>query len=437
LAQATTILFAALNMDRLSVNNRSLKIAVVTQYFYPETFLINDLVEELCKQGHIVDVYTGKPNYPSGIIFDGFSQAGCEFGSYRGVAGVYRVPLRPRKEGGAKNLVLNYLSFVWNGLFHFPKLMRGKKYDAIFVYAPSPITAVVPAILMKFIMGAPLFLWVQDLWPESLEATGFVKNKYLLKAVGLFVRCAYACVDVLLVQSNSFIKPVSRLSKPSKVVYYPNSYRMPLPLGDEVKSLPAELVSYLKESFCIVFAGNLGTAQALDTILAAAYLLKDHPSIRIVMVGGGSRFDWLVEQVQAQGLSNMLITGSFAPVVMPELFSMSSGLLVSLKRDEIFSYTIPSKVQAYLAAGKPIIASLDGEGAKVILEASAGFTGSAENAKELAEAIIKLYELSSSERAQLGCNGKTYFEKNFEMSGQCSKLVEIFRKYVKTGKANS
>jgi glycosyltransferase involved in cell wall biosynthesis len=424
-------------MDLLSVNNRLLNIAVVTQYFYPERFLINDLVEELSRQGHNVVVFTGKPNYPSGTVFPGFSEDGVQTSLYKEAVEVNHAPLRARRAGGAKNLLRNYISFVWNGLLHFPRMMKGRQFDVVFVYAPSPVTSVVPAILMKLRARAPLFLWVQDLWPESLEATGFIKNKLVLKIVAGFVKAAYACVDVLLVQSNAFIGPVSRLARPEKIVYYPNSYRDPCSSTDEATPLPAYLVDYLKAHFCIVFAGNLGTAQALDTVLSAAVKLRDDPAIKLVMVGSGSKLEWLKDQVIAQGLENVLVTGPFASSAMPELFSLSAGLLVSLKNDEIFSYTIPSKVQAYLAAGKPIIASLDGEGAKIIKQAQAGFTGAAQDFGQLASAIRRLYALPALEREQLGRNGKAYFQEHFELTGQCNRLVEIFRQHLEKEKATS
>lgn len=411
------------------MNNRVLRVAVVTQYFYPETFLINDLVEEMVRQGHVVDVFTGKPNYPTGTVYPGFTERGCDESSFKGLATLHRAPLRARRAGGGRNLLLNYISFVWNGLRHFPRMMHGRKYDIVFVYAPSPITSVIPAILMKLKARAPLFLWVQDLWPESLEATGFVKNKLLLKIVGGMVRVLYTFVDRLLVQSTSFVDPVSRYARRDKISYYPNSYRANTDHTVNAQ-VPESLVTYLQTHFCIVFAGNLGTAQSLDTILAAAVRLVDLPAIKIVMVGAGSRLEWLSAEVTRLKLHNVLLAGAFPQSAMASVFAMSSGLLVTLKEDRIFSYTVPSKVQAYLAAGRPIVAALNGEGARIIREAGAGFASSAGDDEQLARSIKTLHAMPEQERQRMGRAGNAYFQEHFELEGQCRKLVQIFHQYL-------
>lgn len=402
-----------------------LKIAVISQYFHPENFIINDIVRELQEQGHAVEVFTGKPNYPAGAVYKGYTAEGCLEESFNGVP-VHRSPLRPRGSGGGKNLLLNYLSFVFNGSKFFPKYARRTSFDVYFVFAPSPITSVIPALLMKGARRAPVFLWVQDLWPESLAATGFIKNKLLLKVVGVGVRMLYAAVDVLLVQSQAFVEPVSRYARRSKIVYYPNSYLQSKPT-ELPTGLTPSLVDTLKQHFCAVFAGNLGSAQALATIVEAARQLQvQGNTAKIVLVGDGSRAKWLSEQKQQLALNNLVLAGAYPKSSMAELFELSSALLVTLKRDEIFSYTIPSKVQAYLAAGKPIIASLDGEGARVVAAAGAGMTCSAEDASALAASIQAMQSLSNEERLLLGRKGKAYYSEHFELRAQCVKLVSIF-----------
>lgn len=407
-----------------------LKIAVITQYFHPESFIINDIVRELAQQGHHVEVFTGKPNYPGGKVYDGFSEKGYVEDVFADGVAVHRAPLRPRHAGGAKNLALNYLSFVFNGIRYFSRQARRSKFDVYFVFAMSPITAAIPAIAMKAVHRAPLFIWIQDLWPESLEATGFVKNKFILRVVGMFVRAIYAAADVLLVQSQAFVEPVSHYARNDKIQYYPNSY-----LTDDSSSsapqLPDSLTSVLRENFCVVFAGNMGTAQALPTIVDAALRLQNSGSTAcIVMVGAGSSAAWLAEQKAALGLDNLVLAGAFPKSAMAELFELSSALLVTLKKEEIFSYTIPSKVQAYLAAGRPIIGSLDGEGARVIAAAHAGMTCSAGDGQALAESIAEMQNLSVEQRQQLGNNGKAYYFEHFELKAQCKKLIELFEKQI-------
>ncbi len=320
-----------------------MKILIFSQYFHPENFIINDIVRVLVEQGHQVTVATGKPNYPEGDIFPGYRAWGLEKERFLDKADVLRVPLWPRGSGGAKNLIFNYLSFVLTGLVFFPWLLRKKKFDAIVVFAPSPITQVIPAILLKYLKRAYLAVWIQDLWPQSLSATGFIKNRHLLKVVGGLVRCIYACADRLLVQSKAFIEPVSEYASSDKVVYYPNSIdstamRTDLPVANE-------LAAVLQESFCVVFAGNLGTAQGLDTIVQAAIHLRDKSDIRFVLIGSGSRSSWLQEQKETHNLDNLILPGRFPAAHMPSIFARSSVLLVSLNNDSIFSQTIPSKLQ--------------------------------------------------------------------------------------------
>lgn len=401
-----------------------MKILVLSQYFWPESFIINDIVRMLDEQGHEVVVATGKPNYPDGKIFDGYRAAGIQRERYLERIEVLRVPLWPRGQGGAKNLILNYLSFVFSGLLYLPWMLRGREFDAILVFAPSPIIQAIPAILLKWLKRAKLALWVQDLWPESLSATGFVRNPYLLRAVGWMVRGIYKCCDTLLVQSRAFVEPVMHYADRTKIHYYPNSMDINSPKA--VVSVPSELLELLEQHFCVVFAGNLGTAQALETIVQAAVHLRDDPYIRLVLVGSGSRLAWLKAQQQAHGLDNLVLPGRFPMEAMPQIFERASALLVSLNNEPAFAQTIPSKIQAYLAAGRPIIACMNGEGARVVCEARAGLASPAEQVLPLVANIQRIKEMGGVERMAMGRSGKAYFDANFEMQRQ----VEILVKYL-------
>jgi glycosyltransferase involved in cell wall biosynthesis len=400
-----------------------MRILVLSQYFWPESFIVNDIVRTLNEQGHEVVVATGKPNYPDGKVFDGYRAWGTQREFYLNKVEVVRVPLWPRGEGGAKNLILNYLSFVLAGLACFPWLLRKHKFDAIFVFAPSPVTQAIPAILLKWLKRAKLAIWVQDLWPESLKATGFVRSPYLLRAVGWMVKGIYRCCDTLLVQSQAFIEPVARYADRSKIVYYPNSIDVRMSVA--AVPLPEELSLLLENHFCVVFAGNLGTAQALETVVQAAVHLRDDRQIRLLLVGSGSRLAWLKAQQQALGLDNLVLPGRFPVEAMPGIFERSSALLVSLSDEEIFAQTIPSKIQAYLAAGRPIIASMNGEGARVVCEARAGLTSPAEQVLALVTNIRRMKNLSQAERSDMGRAARQYFDAHFDMNYQVSVLTGL------------
>ncbi len=401
-----------------------MRILILSQYFNPESFIINDVARTLVAQGCEVSVATGKPNYPDGEVFPGYRAGGVQREVFAETVEVTRVPLWPRGKGGARNLVLNYLSFVLCGIFFFPWLLRKRKFDAILVFAPSPITQVIPAILLKWLKKAHLAVWVQDLWPESLEATGFIRQRYLLRAAGYLVRGIYAGCDTLLVQSRAFVEPVARYARREKIIYFPNSIAPQAP-PQTVERIPLELAEELEQHFSVVFAGNLGTAQAVETLLETAIQLKHDPEIRLVLVGSGSRLSWLQAQKQAHGLDNLLLPGRFPMESMPQIFDRSASLLVSLKDEDIFAQTIPSKIQAYLAAGRPIIASLRGEGARVVAEAGAGEACKPEDATALAALIRSMKGRPAAELQAMGLAGKAYFNEHFEMSSQVARLVEI------------
>ena len=399
-----------------------MRILVLSQYYWPESFRINEVVESLRRVGCHITVLTGQPNYPQGEVFAGYRAAG--FGAQQHEAGysIFRVPLVPRGRGGALGLAANYLSFVFSASLLGPWLLRKQRFDVVFVYAPSPIIQAIPAVWLAFIKRAKLVTWVQDLWPQSLEATGFVRNRRVLAMVAVLVRWIYRRNDLLLVQSQAFIPPVQAMAGKTPVLYHPNpgelAFSQAQPLG-----VPALL---LEPGFNVVFAGNLGTVQALGTVLDAAELLLPHADVRMVLVGSGSRSEWLQQEVLRRQLDNVQLAGRFAPEAMPGILAQASALLVSLARSPIMGQTVPSKVQAYLAAGKPIIASLDGEGARLVEEAGAGLACPAEDAAALAQAVLRLRAMPHDELRRMGESGLIYYKQNFDPAVLAAKLVQHF-----------
>ena len=403
-----------------------MKLLVISQYFWPENFIISDFVRKLAERGHEVVVATGKPNYPDGQVFPGYSAGGVARERFAHKVDVVRVPIWPRGRGGAANLTMNYLSFVFFGLLCFPWLLRSRSFDAILVFAPSPITQVIPAILLKQLKRAHLAVWVQDMWPESLAATGFVRNARLLKAVGGLVRWIYARSDTLLLQSRAFEAPTGCYADPQKLVYFPNSVDSDLPAAVP-DALPDALSNLLAQNFCVVFAGNIGKAQSVETVVQAALLLRDDPGICLMLVGSGSMLDWVQGQKAILKLDNLALPGRFPAECMPELFRKASALLVTLKSGGVLAHTVPSKIQAYLAAGRPIVAALQGEGGKVVEEAGAGMACEPENAQALADCIRRMHALPVSATAAMGQNGRAWFDGNFDMNRQVGRLVEILQ----------
>ena len=398
----------------------SMRVLVVTQYFWPEGFRINDVVKTLVERGIHVDVLTGKPNYPEGKIFSGYRPCGTVTESWFG-ATIFRVPLAPRGNG-ALNLVANYLSFIFSGLIFGPILLRGRKYDVVFVYGLSPILLTIPAIFIAWLRRKRLVIWIQDLWPESLSATGYVTSEFILRSVEIVVRWIYRHADLLLVQSRAFESSVAALAPGKPIIYYPNSVDASFSQNLS-EGLDQPLILELEGGFPIIFAGNIGAAQAVECIVDAATLLRAESDIRFVVFGQGSRWEWMRREIEKRGLTNIYLAGRFPVQDMPGYMRKAAVLLVSLIDKPIFSLTVPNKIQAYMASGRPILASLNGEGARLIHEANAGIAVPAEDHKALAEAILKLHSMSKEERHQLGLNGRKYYEENFDHDKLIDQLI--------------
>jgi glycosyltransferase involved in cell wall biosynthesis len=386
------------------------KILVVSQYFWPENFRINDLVSELIKRGHEVTVLTGIPNYPAGRVFDVYRQKPDAFGYYEG-ARVFRAPMLPRGQG-AMRLFANYLSFVVGASLWGQWKLRHRPFDVIFVFEPSPVTVGLPAILLGHLKRAPVVFWALDLWPETLAAIGVVRSPRLLGWVGYLVSFIYNHCTMILGQSRGFLASISKLcSDPQKVRYFPSWAE---DIFSQHNTAKAPEVPQCEGCFNVLFAGNVGEAQDLPAVLDAAERLKNNLSIRWLIVGDGRKSDWLRAEVDRREMKgNVLLLGRFPVERMPSFYAHADALLVSLKQDPVFGMTIPGKVQSYLISGIPLLGMLDGEGAEVINQANAGLTCSAGDSRGLADAVLKMALMSVEQRYELGLNGRKYAQEEF------------------------
>ena len=401
-----------------------MKILIVSQYFWPENFRINDLCIGLIERGHDVTVYTGLPNYPEGKFFNGYNFKGPYKESF-GKIKIIRSPLFPRGKSKSLRLALNYFSYFFFASLLAPFLVRGK-YDKIFVYEPSPITVAIPGIVLKYLKRAPMFFWVTDLWPESLEATGVVKNKKILNLVARMVRVLYKHSDKILITSKGFASRVKNLgAKDSQIVYFPQwaetlyssqpDINFNDPLSPEV-------------GFKIMFAGNIGSAQDFETIVQAAVLLRDHKNIKFLILGDGLMKKWAETEVIKNDLSkNFIFLGRKPVEMMPNYYSKADVMLMSLTNTDLFSITLPSKLQSYLASGKPVMASMNGEGADIIKEWKAGMSCPATNPSVLAETILEMSKLSSEELSEMGKNALKCYQSEFEREKLISQLEKEFQ----------
>lgn len=398
-----------------------MRILVISQYFYPENFKINDLVFSLKERGHDITVLTGKPNYSKTTFFDGYGWNSPGFEFIKDIP-VYRANLFSRKNGGALRLFLNYFSFAFLASIKLIKISG--PFDVIFVYEPSPITVGIPAVFAKRRFKAPVYFWAQDLWPESLVAAGGVKNKSILGFFNTLTKWIYKHSKKVLIQSNGFREYILNQGVPNeKILFYPN------PTEDFYKPLKGvkEYQEFFqKENFNIIFAGNIGEAQSFETIIEAISNIKKL-AVQVIVLGDGRYKEKALDLIKEKGLdAHFNFLGSFPPTEMPKFFSHADALLVSLKKDRIFSLTIPAKVQSYLACGKPIIASIDGEGARIVQEAQCGVTAAAENALALSKAIKDLIGLDQKTRLEMGKNARAYYDKEFDRELLLERLEQIF-----------
>ena len=401
-----------------------MKILLVSQYFYPENFKINDLVFSLKERGHKITVLTGKPNYPKGSFFDGYSWNSPDFETINDIP-VFRANLFSRGNGGAIRLFLNYFSFALLSLFKVRKI-KGP-FDAIFVYQTSPVTVGIPAVYAKTLLKAPVYFWVQDLWPESLKAAGGIKNIFVLSFFNSLTKWIYKHSRKVLIQSNGFREYILNQGIPNdKIIFYPNLTEDFYRQLNEVK----EYQEFFHNGFFnIVFAGNIGEAQSFKTIIEAVNNIKELP-VKVVVLGDGRYKETALRLIKEKGLeSHFNFIGSFPPTEMPKFFSHADALLVSLKKNKIFSLTIPAKIQSYLACGKPIIASIDGMGAKIVIDAKCGIVSPAENSLVLSERIKELMTLDRSKLHEMGINARAFYEKEFDREYLLERLEFILDSY--------
>ena len=397
-----------------------MRVLIISQYFWPESFPINDLALGLKERGHEVSVLTSIPNYPSGRFYPGYGLFSPLKDSFEGVT-VYRMPMMPKGNGNALNMMLYYLSLALSGSLLGPFLI-GRKVDLIFVYQPSPITVGLPARVMKVLSRAPILFWVQDIWPETLAGTGMVSSRLVLKFVEKLVKFIYAGCDRILVQSRAFSERIQNLGVPKeKIFYYPNSAEALYQPVNVESDAPEQ--GLMPNGFRVIFAGNIGKAQDFPTILSAAEKLKSYPEIKWVVLGNGTMRSWVEGEVRARNLNDAVyLLGRHPVTTMPRFFSLADALLVILKKDPIFALTIPSKVQSYLACGKPIVAALDGEGAKVVEESGGGLASPSGDADALADIVLRMYKMPKSDREKMGQRAREYFERHFERNNLLDQL---------------
>jgi colanic acid biosynthesis glycosyl transferase WcaI len=387
-------------------------ILLVTQYFWPENFRVNDLAAGLAERGHRVSVLTGIPNYPRGRFFDGYGLLKRRREVYRGCQ-VTRIPLVPRGNSRRFELALNYLSYAACATILAPWI-TDRSVDVILVCQLSPATVGVPAVVLKWLQRRPLVLWVLDLWPESLAATGAVHSGRLLRLVGRLVSAIYRASDLVLVSSTGFISAIQHRGGPAgHIHYFPNWVDVvEAPQPGVQPTLCADVPD---DGFKVMFAGNIGQAQDFENILSAAERLREELHIHWLIVGDGRRRAWVEQQVRGRALQGTVhLLGSRPASAMPAVLSQADALLVTLAHDPLFALTAPAKLQSYLAAGKPIVGAIEGDGRRILEDSGAAVLCAPGDPDALADAVMTASRMPAPLRASMGESGRRYCREQFD-----------------------
>jgi glycosyltransferase involved in cell wall biosynthesis len=397
-----------------------MRILFLTQWFDPEpTFKGLQFALALQARGHSVQVLTGFPNYPGGKIYPGYRIRLWQREVMHGIP-VLRVFLYPSHSRSAIGRALNYLSFALSASILGTLLV--KPADVAYVYHP-PATVGLPALAFKYLRRIPFVYDVQDLWPDTLTATGMVNGSLALRLLGRWCQLVYRAAGRIAVLSPGFRQRLSERRVPSskvRVIY--NWIHAISPAAPD-----AALKDSLADKFVVLFAGNLGAAQGLDTVLDAAKLIHNrHPEVCFAFAGSGVEERRLRQRAVAEGLANVVFLGRRPPEAMGGVYAWASALLVHLRADPLFAITIPSKTQAYLAIGKPILTGLRGDAADLVRAAGAGIVFAPGETAALAQAVDELLAMPDSARQRMGGAGRAYYEAHLSLAAGVQAFEEEF-----------
>lgn len=407
------------------------RVLLLTQWFDPEpTFKGLVFARELVKQGYEVEVLTGFPNYPGGKIYPGYRIKWLQREIIDGVQ-ITRVPLYPNHDQSTLKRILNYASFSASSLFY--GLFWAKRAEVIYAYHP-PLTVGVTASFLRLLRRIPVVYDIQDMWPDTLRATGMLNNAKVLRLVDKVCHWVYKRVDHIVVLSPGFKRLLIDRGVPEKKIEVIYNWADEAALVAPKKSDSIEIFEQ-DIKFNILFAGNMGKAQALGTVLDAAKLLQERGSnVRWIMLGGGVEVSRLKQRAREMNLDNVIF---LPPVSMSEVgayLQKADALLVHLRKDSLFEITIPSKTQAYMAVGKPIIMAVDGDAADLVRMSGGGVVANSENPENLASAAECMALLSKEDLSAMGEKARTYYINNLSLEVGVKKFSNAFEHLMKNEK---
>lgn len=401
-----------------------MKILLLTQWFDPEpTFKGLAFAKELKRQGHEVQVLTGFPNYPGGKIYDGYKLKLCQREEIEGIS-ILRVALYPNHDSSALKRIFNYMSFAFMAILF--GIFATKKADVIYAYHP-PLTVGIAAIFIKFFRRTPIVYDIQDMWPDTLKATGMLNNNKILNVIGSVCKLVYRSVDHIVVLCPGFKKMLIERTVPEHKISIIYNWCDEQGLT-QAQPAKVEYQQLMQNRFNIVFAGNMGKAQALDTILDVAKKIQNIQDLQFVFVGGGTETERLKQRLTTENISNTVFIPRMPMAEVGGILKLSNLLLVHLKKDPLFEITVPSKTQAYMAMGKPVLMAVAGDAADLIQRAECGCVATSEDVESIQQAILRIYHLSASEQLQMGLNARNYYLQKLSLEIGVRQFVEVFEK---------
>ncbi len=407
-----------------SIKILPLRVLLLTQWFDPEpTFKGVVFARELIKLGFEVEVVTGFPNYPGGKLYPGYKIKLLQRELVDGVL-ITRVPLYPSHDQSAFGRILNYVTFATAAFIY--GVFVAKRSDIIYAYHP-PLTVGIAAVCIRFFRRIPVVNDIQDMWPDTLRVTGMVTNTRVLGVVALICSVVYRCVDHIVVLSPGFKQLLIERGVPSQkldVIYnWCDEAAMVNASGDLPKGFPD------KERFTIVFAGNMGKAQALEAVLDAAEIVQSKDSgICFVLIGGGVEVNRLRGLATEKRLTNVIFLPAVPISEIGSVLRKADALLVHLRKDPLFTISIPSKIQAYMAVGKPLLMAVDGDAAELVKAAGCGVLAESENPEAIADAALKLYAMSFAERDSMARRSREYYQSHLSLQEGANRFSVLFKK---------
>ena len=386
------------------------KILILSQVFYPEQFPINLISEKLHDFNYDVSTLTGYPTYPKFYKYKNLFKLFPSTTYYKKTK-IYRVPIFPRFNNSSLCLILNYLSFVFSGIIFSFFLLFKKKIDYVFVYATSPILQALIGIFLKKTKKTKLIIWVQDLWPDSLEYTGYIKNKFLLGCIKKLVKYIYNQSDLLLVQSESFKRDIKKITN-KKILVIPN------PSKDFFLK---KKINKKNNNIKFLYAGNIGKVQSVEKIVSLAKSVQNKINISFEIIGSGSDAKNIYDLIKKYKLKNLKYKKQKSYNEIKKEYRKADILIAILKKHNLSEKTIPSKIQAYMSAGKPLLCCIQGESAKLIKNANCGFVCK-NGVKDLNNMVLKISKIKKASMIKLGINARQFFLNNFTVNVITSQI---------------